>query len=227
MKISYANGIARLCELAGADVIDVTQVMGLDDRIGPEFLNAGIGYGGYCFPKDLIAFQRLSERLGYRFGLLEETARINDDALASAFNKIEGATWNLEAKRIAILGLSFKPGTDDVRFSPSLALARRILEAGAQVVGYDPVASVNAKNELWELEIADSVMSALTGADCFVLATDWDEFRGLDLDEAARRMNDPVAIDGRNLFDPDAMKAAGFAYYPVGRPPIPGRSAGA
>ena len=154
MKISFANAMARLCELADADVVAVAEAMGSDDRIGRAFLGAGLGYGGYCFPKDLSAFGALANRLGYEFSLLKEIARINDEAVTSTYRKIEEAMWNLEEKRIALLGLAFKPGTDDTRFSPSLALAKLLLESGAQVVGYDPEANSNAKHDVPGLEVA-------------------------------------------------------------------------
>jgi UDPglucose 6-dehydrogenase len=219
MKISFANALARLCELSGADVIQVVRAMGSDPRIGTEFLNAGLGYGGYCFPKDLAAFERLADRFGYDFGLLREVKKINDEAVESVFKKIEEAMWNLQEKRIALLGLSFKPGTDDTRLSPALRLAELLLEHGAHVVGYDPKANVNAQREVPGLEIADDVYGALQEARCAVICTEWPEFAELDLDKAADLMAFPILIDGRNLMDPDAMDEAGFTYIPTGRPP--------
>jgi UDPglucose 6-dehydrogenase len=220
LKISYANAVARMCERTDADVVAVADVMGSDPRIGRDFLNAGLGYGGYCFPKDLVAFERLAERLGVAFPLLREVARINDDAVASTINKVREALWNLEEKRIAVLGLSFKGGTDDIRFSPSLALVRDLIQEGAQVVGYDPQAGANAKTEVPALEIAPDAYDAATGAHCVVVGTDWDEFRGLDLGRLKQVMAYPVVVDGRNLFEPDQMRQAGFTYYPTGRPAV-------
>jgi UDPglucose 6-dehydrogenase len=220
MKISYANALARLCEQAGADVVAVAEVMGSDPRIGRAFLNAGIGYGGYCFPKDLQAFERLAAKLGYELPLLKEVERINDDAVIAAEDKIKEAVWNLEDKRIALLGLSYKPDTDDVRFSPALALARRLLGDHAIAVGYDPRAAANAKAELPELEIATDVYDALEGAHCAVICTEWAEFKDLDLSRVKAVMAYPIVVDGRNLFDSETMRAAGFAYYPTGRPAI-------
>jgi UDPglucose 6-dehydrogenase len=220
LKISYSNALARMCERADADVVAVADVMGSDPRIGRDFLNAGLGYGGYCFPKDLVAFERLAERLGYGFPLLREVARINDDAVASTINKIREALWNLEDKRIAVLGLSFKAGTDDIRFSPSLALARGLITEGAHVVGYDPQAGANAKAEVPALEIAPDAYDAVTSAHCVVVGTDWDEFRDLDLTRLKQLMVYPVLIDGRNLYEPERMRDAGFSYYPTGRPPV-------
>ena len=218
LKVSFANALARLCEAADADVVAVTEVMGADPRIGPAHLSAGLGYGGYCFPKDLQAFERLSERLGYRFPLLGEIARINAETVDAAFAKVEEALWNLEGKRVALLGLSFKPGTDDVRFSPALALAERLLRAGAAVVGFDPQAGANAKAEVPGLEVAGDAYAALEGANCAVVATDWPAFRELDPDRMREVMAFPVVVDGRNLLDPERMAAAGFTYIPMGRP---------
>ncbi|HEX2057797.1 MAG TPA: UDP-glucose/GDP-mannose dehydrogenase family protein [Actinomycetota bacterium] len=217
LKISFANALARLCERAGADVTDVADIMGTDDRIGRAFLNAGLGYGGYCFPKDLLAFERLAHGLGYDFPLLREVARINEEALDAAADKVVDALWNLEDKRIALLGLSFKPGTDDLRFAPALGLAQRLLARGATVVGYDPVASKEAKAELPELEIAADPYGAADGAHCVVLCTEWDEFAALDLAKLKEALARPVFVDGRNVFDPDVMAQHGFVYYATGR----------
>lgn len=220
LKISYANALARICERAGADVVSVADVMGSDPRIGRAFLNAGLGYGGYCFPKDLVAFERLAARSGYNFGLLHEVAAINEQAIEAAVDKVKDALWNLEDKKIAVLGLSFKPGTDDVRFSPALALAARLIEEGARVVGYDPEASTGAKAEVPEIEIAPDAYEALSGAHCAVVATEWGEFAQLDLERVKSEMAYPVVVDGRNVFDPQVMRAAGFVYYPAGRQPV-------
>jgi UDPglucose 6-dehydrogenase len=217
MKVSYANALARVCELADADVTAVADVMGSDPRIGRAFLDAGLGWGGYCFPKDLQAFDRLSSKLGYDFGLLREVERINDEAIDAAVEKVRDALWNLEDKRIALLGLSFKPRTDDVRLSPALALARRLIAEGAATVGYDPEAGPNAKSEVPDLEIAPSVYDALDGAHCMVVCTDWDEFRSLDLPRAKELLAHPIVVDGRNMFDPAVMRANGFVYYGTGR----------
>jgi UDPglucose 6-dehydrogenase len=217
LKVSYINAIARLCERSGADVMAVADVMGSDPRIGREFLNAGLGYGGFCFPKDIQAFERLSSRLGYDFGLLHEVARINEEAIDATLEKLRDALWNLEEKRIALLGLSFKPDTDDVRLSPALALAKRLVDEGSVVVGYDPKAGSNAKTEVPELEIASDAYDAARKAHCLVLCTDWEEFKQLDLGRLKDEMVYPVVIDGRNLFDPEKMAAGGFTYYPTGR----------
>ena len=217
MKISYANALARLCERSGADVTAIADVMGADPRIGRSFLDAGMGYGGFCFPKDIQAFERLAGRIGYPFPLLREVAKINDEAIEATLDKIKDALWNLEGKRIALLGLAFKPETDDTRFSPPLALAKMLLDERADVVGYDPQASSNAKAEVPDLDIAPDAYEAARGAHCVVLCTDWDEFRALDLVRIRESMSFPVVVDGRNLFDFDQMNQLGFTYYPTGR----------
>ncbi len=218
LKISFANGLARLCERVGADVTVVTEVMGADSRIGRPFLSAGLGYGGSCFPKDVAAFERLAARHGYGFGLLQEAARLNDEAVESVASKIADAMWNLEGKRIALLGLAFKPGTDDIRESPALALARRLLVSGAEVVGYDPMVSATAADDVPGLRIAADALSAASHAHCVVLATEWPEFVSLDPDALRDRVAYPVIVDGRNALDPRPFVVAGFTVHAVGRP---------
>ena len=222
LKISFANALARIAERAGADVEAVTSVMGADPRIGPDFLRAGMGYGGYCFPKDLVAFERLASSLGYEFGLLKEVASINEEAVATALEKVRDALWNLEGKRIALLGLSFKPETDDVRFSPSLSLARSLIAAGADVVGYDPRAASEAAKEVPDLELAESAYDAADGAHCLVLCTAWQEFRELDLEKLGELVAFRLIVDGRNFLDPQDVVAAGFTYHSMGRAPLGG-----
>jgi UDPglucose 6-dehydrogenase len=221
MKISYINGLAQMCERTGADVVDVAKVMGSDPRIGPHFLDAGLGYGGYCFPKDLIAFESLADKLGYTFPLLRAVAKINEDAIESAVTKIRDLLWNLEDKRVSLLGLSFKPDTDDVRFSPALALASRLLQEGATVVGYDPCAAVNARAEVPGMEVVEDPYEAVANAHCVVLCTEWDELTSLDLARIRDLMIYPILIDGRNAFDADAVTAAGLHYHPTGRSSVP------
>ncbi|MGH2808688.1 MAG: UDP-glucose dehydrogenase family protein [Actinomycetota bacterium] len=220
LKISYINGIARLCERAGADVEQIAEVMGSDSRIGRQFLNAGLGFGGFCFPKDLAAFDALSRQLGYEFGLLGEVAKINEEAVDVTVQKVKAALWNLESKKIALWGLSFKPDTDDTRLSPALAVARKLIDEGAHVVGYDPAAMQNAKVDVPDLDLANDAFDAATDAHCLVVATEWDEFLGTDLAKLKDVMAYPVVIDARNLFESSAMKDAGFSYFPVGRPSV-------
>lgn len=217
LKISFANALARLCDVSGADVMHVTEVMGADPRIGPAHLHAGLGYGGSCFPKDLMAFRRLATQLGYEFPLLEEIARLNEEALRAAFDKIKDALWNLEDKTVALLGLSFRPDTDDARFSPALELARLLLDEGAAVVGYDPRASGPAKAMVPDLQVAEDPYEAVADAHCVVLCTEWDEFASLDLTRLGAEMAYPILVDGRNMFDPEQVRAAGFSYYAIGR----------
>lgn len=220
LKISFANALARICERAGGDIGAVVEVMGRDKRIGRAFLDAGLGYGGSCFPKDLAAFDRIASTLGYDFPLLKEVSRINDEAVQAVADKIKDALWNLENKTVALLGLAFKPGTDDVRFAPALVLARKLLEEGARVVGYDPHACANAKADVPKLEIAPDPYEAAAGAHCLVLCTQWDEFSHLDLHRLNAVMEYPVVVDGRNFFDVQQVIDAGLAYYPIGRAPV-------
>ena len=219
LKISYANALARLCERADADVVAVTEVMGADSRIGPAFLNAGLGYGGYCFPKDLVAFDHLATSVGYDFAMLREVERVNDEAVDATVDKIRDALWNLDDKRVALLGLAFKPGTDDVRIAPALVLAERLRALGATVVGYDPHAAESAVRAQPELQVAPSAYEAARGAHCVVLCTEWEEFRDLDFDKLGEIMTTRVLVDGRNAIDADAAVGHGFHYYPTGRRP--------
>jgi UDPglucose 6-dehydrogenase len=221
LKISYANALARICERADADVVAVAEVMGADPRIGPAFLRAGLGYGGSCFPKDLQAFEHLAARLHYDFPLLREIVRINDEAIDATLEKVRAGLWNLEHKRVALIGLAFKPGTDDVRFSPPLSLAARLLDGGAIVVGHDPQAMANAKEECPGLVTSVDPYEAATDAHCLVVCTDWPEFRSLDLERLRGVMAQPFVVDARNLFEPDEIRAAGFSYQPTGRPGSP------
>ena len=218
LKISFANALARVCEAADADVVTAADVMGMDPRIGRHFLNAGLGFGGFCLPKDVAAFDRLSSELGYDFPLLREVVRINDEALEVVIAKIDLALGGLRCRRVALLGLAFKPGTSDVRSAPALALAGRLRVAGASVVGYDPRASETASDAMSELEVAADPYVAATGAECVVVCTEWEEFRELDLARLASLMHRPILVDGRNFLDPWRAVAAGLEYIPMGRP---------
>jgi UDPglucose 6-dehydrogenase len=220
LKISYVNALARVCERTGADVVAVADVMGSDPRIGRAFLDAGLGYGGFCFPKDLDAFERLASQAGYDFSLLREIRRINEEAVDAALLKVREGLWNLEGKRIALFGLAFKPGTDDIRFSPALVLARRLIDEGASVIGYDPEAMASAKEEVPELELASDGYAAAADAHCVVICTEWAEFRAMDLNVLRDMMAYPMMVDGRNVFGPDEMRSLGFTYYPTGRQAI-------
>jgi UDPglucose 6-dehydrogenase len=219
LKVSYMNALARVCETAGGDVTVVAETMGVDPRIGPAYLAAGLGYGGYCLPKDLRAFEWAAGEFGYQFGLLHEVERINQEAVEAVLRKIHRALGAVAGARVALLGLAFKPGTDNVTAAPALTLARRLLEDGAVVAGYDPQAGAHAKSELPEMEVAGDPYGTLEGADCAVICTEWPEFLELDLDRARALMRTPVLVDGRNQLDPDTVAAAGFTYLPTGRPP--------
>ena len=218
LKISYANALAAVCDLAGADVQMVTRGMGMDRRIGLAFLNPGIGYGGSCFPKDVSAFEAISRELGYDFKVLREVQRLNEEAAGLFLKKIEQELWNLKGKRIAAFGLSFKPDTDDIRDSVALKIVKALIERGVEVRGYDPQAMARAKEAIPKLKTAKSPYEAAKGADAALLLTEWKEFRELDLAKLKKLMAHPTLIDGRNLYEPEKMKAAGFTYRSIGRP---------
>jgi UDPglucose 6-dehydrogenase len=216
-KISFINEIANVCEDLGADVNAVAQGMGLDDRIGPKFLRAGIGWGGSCFSKDVSALKQLAANTGYHFQLLNAVIEVNELQKRRVINKLQEKLGPLTGKRVALLGLAFKPDTDDMRGASSLVLAGRLQGEGATVVGYDPVASRRAGEVLPDVEMATSALAALDGADAAILVTEWPEFAELDWSQAARQMAHPLLIDGRNFLDPVRMRAAGFDYAGIGR----------
>ena len=221
LKISYINALSAICEASGADVELVADGIGMDKRIGRHFLNAGIGYGGSCFPKDVKAFIAIAEDLGVPFNLMKEVERINADQLERFLRKMRDGLWVLKDKHIAVWGLAFKPDTDDVRNSVPIELINRLVKEGAHVTAYDPKGMEKARE--WKL-IPDSVklaatpLDALDGAEALVLATEWKEFASVDLEQVKKRMHTPLIFDGRNLFDPKTMKELGFLYYSVGRP---------
>jgi UDPglucose 6-dehydrogenase len=216
-KISFINEIANVCEEVGADVGEVAQGMGLDERIGPSFLRAGIGYGGSCFPKDVSALKMLAGNTGYHFQLLTAVIEVNELQKRRVVGKLEKHLGSLIGKRIALLGLAFKPDTDDMREASSLVLAARLQGEGAEVVAYDPVAGDRAAELLSSVEMVDSAEQALAGADAAVLVTEWSEFAALDWADAATRMARPLIVDGRNFLDPQKLVAAGFEYEGIGR----------
>ncbi len=215
-KISFINEIANVCEEVGADVREVARGMGLDERIGSSFLRAGIGYGGSCFPKDVTALKLLAGNSGYHFQLLNAVIEVNELQKRRVVGKLGAHLGSLLGKRVALLGLAFKPDTDDMREASSLVLAARLQGEGAEVVAYDPVASERAGELLGSVEMADSALAALEGADAVVLVTEWREFAELDWSEAAGRMARPLLVDGRNFLDPEALRAAGFEYEGIG-----------
>ena len=219
MKISFINAVASVCEAVGADVQQVVQGIGSDGRIGPRFLNPGIGYGGSCFPKDLKAFRAVARECGYEFRLLDEVMRINEEQRDRFVRKVRGALWTLRGKRLAVLGLAFKGGTDDVRESPALRLVETLLQEGCQIAAYDPAAGERAKEVLPPtVDFATSAYDAARGADALLILTEWEEFANLDLNRLHNQLKYPIVIDGRNLYDPQTMAAHGFTYYSVGRP---------
>jgi UDPglucose 6-dehydrogenase len=218
LKISFINAVANLCERTGADVTQVAHGMGLDERIGRNFLRAGIGYGGSCFPKDVAAFAKIAERLGCPIPLLEEVQKINDRQRIRFLEKIEKELNGVQGKRIGLLGLSFKPDTDDIRESPAVDLGRRLLRKKARVQAYDPQAMPKAASRLKGCRFVDDPYEVAEEADALVLATEWSAFREMDLGRVKSLMRRPILFDGRNLFDPATMKELGFRYHCVGRP---------
>jgi len=216
-KISFVNEIANVCEEVGADVAEVARGMGLDQRIGASFLRAGIGYGGSCFPKDVKALKMLAGNSGYHFQLLNAVIEVNELQKRRVVSKLQRHLGSLLGKRVALLGLAFKPDTDDMREASSLVLAARLEGEGAEVVAYDPVATEAARDLLGEVEFRDSALDALAGADAAVLVTEWPEFAQLDWAEAAARMARPLLVDGRNFLDASQLRKAGFEYEGIGR----------
>jgi UDPglucose 6-dehydrogenase len=216
-KISFINEIANVCEEVGADVGEVSRGMGLDERIGSSFLRAGIGYGGSCFPKDVTALKMLAGNTGYHFQLLTAVIEVNELQKRRVIGKLEKHLGPLPGKRVALLGLAFKPDTDDMREASSLVLAARLHGEGAKVVAYDPVAYERASELLDSVELAGSAMEALDGADAAVLVTEWSEFAALDWADAATRMARPLVVDGRNFLDPKLLISAGFEYEGIGK----------
>jgi len=217
-KISFINSVARVCERSGADVELVARGMGLDPRIGVHFLKAGAGYGGSCFPKDVAAFAHRSRELGVDFGILNEVAKINHEARRVVVDKVRDALWHLDGKRVGMLGLSFKPNTDDLREAPAIDVARDLLADGAQVVAYDPVAGARAASQVPGLELADKAVKVADGAHAVVVMTEWAEFGELEPAELRARMAYPILVDARNAMDAEAFLAAGFTVAGVGRP---------
>ena len=218
MKISFVNAVASICESVGADVQQVCQGIGTDSRIGPRFLNPGIGYGGSCFPKDLMAFRAVARECGYEFRLLDEVMRINEDQRQRFLRKVRTALWTLRGKRLGVLGLAFKGGTDDIRESPAILLVQSLLQESCEVAAYDPAAGERAREVLnSKVEIVGSPYEAARGADALLILTEWEEFAALDLERLRSELKYPIVIDGRNLYDPDTMAARGFTYYSVGR----------
>jgi UDPglucose 6-dehydrogenase len=219
MKISFINAVANIAEAAGADIEDICKGLGSDSRIGTRFLRAGLGYGGSCFPKDIAAFQSVARECSYQFRLLDEVRRINEEQLHRFLKKVRTALWTLKNKRLAVLGLAFKSGTDDVRESPAIQVVQALLKEGCQIVAFDPAAMERARATLGEtITYAASPYAAAKGADALLILTEWKEFAALDLPGIRDLLNYPIVLDGRNLYTPDEMAKAGLNYYSVGRP---------
>ena len=217
MKISFINAVSQICERAGADVKNVAEGMGLDPRIGHAFLSAGVGFGGFCFPKDLDAFITISQQLGYDFELLKAVRRINDEQKRRFVLKIQEALWVVKGKTIGMLGLAFKPNTDDMRFAPSVEIIRMLEAEGAVIKAYDPEAMGEAKRLAPNVKLCKDPYEAARGVDCLVIVTEWDAFRKLDWRRVKRLLRQPLVVDGRNMFEPDAMRKLGFRYICIGR----------
>ncbi|HXM29877.1 MAG TPA: UDP-glucose/GDP-mannose dehydrogenase family protein [Chthoniobacterales bacterium] len=220
LKISYINALSAICEASGADIEKVADGIGADKRIGRSFLNAGLGYGGSCFPKDIAAFIAISEQIGEPFHLLREVQRINEHQRERFLKRLRDTLWVLKEKRIAVWGLTFKPDTDDVRNSVAIDLVNDLIREGAHVTAYDPKGNqrVQELDLCPGIHLANSAIEAVQGAESLILATEWPDFGDVDLTEVRSRMHTPIVFDGRNLFDPATMRDLGFQYYGIGRP---------
>ncbi|MBI3669955.1 MAG: UDP-glucose/GDP-mannose dehydrogenase family protein [Acidobacteria bacterium] len=225
LKISYANAVADLCERLGANVEEVTRAMGLDPRIGQQFLRAGLGFGGFCLPKDVQAFIRLAERAGVDFGLLKEAEKVNKRRIDQFLDKVRRALWVLKDKQIAVLGLAFKPNTDDIRYAPAIEVIGRLLAEGAQVRACDPEAMEKTRKVFPQIGYDRDPYAVAPGADALLILTEWEEFRQLDWQRIRDTLARPLVLDARNLLDPEAMKKLGFEYHSIGRQDVAAGSA--
>ncbi|MFA5356558.1 MAG: UDP-glucose/GDP-mannose dehydrogenase family protein [Candidatus Omnitrophota bacterium] len=216
-KISFINAVSRICERVGADVVEVAQGMGMDKRIGPAFLKAGIGYGGSCFPKDVDAFISITEKLGCEFGLLKDVRDINERQKQLFLNKIKDLLWIIKDKTIGILGLSFKPNTDDIRNAPSIDIIKALQSEGARIRVYDPSAMKKARELLSKVSFCKDPYEACRGSDCLLIVTEWDEFKELDFLKVKKMLKRPFIIDGRNIYEPERLSRMGFTYAGIGR----------
>ncbi len=217
MKVSFINAVAKVCELSGADIGQVAEGIGMDKRIGRSFLNAGVGYGGFCFPKDLDAFISISQKLGYNFSLLKEVKKINELQKDDFVKKIEQNLWNIKGKTIGVLGLSFKPDTDDMRLAPSIDIIARLQADGASIRAYDPQAMGKAGHIFKNVKFCKDVYETAKSSDCLIVITEWNEFKKIDLKKLKKLLNQPLIIDGRNIYDPEVLKELGFKYVSIGR----------
>jgi UDPglucose 6-dehydrogenase len=217
LKISYINAISQICERVGADIEKVAEGMGYDRRIGKDFLKAGIGWGGSCFPKDVAAFIKLAEEIGYPFNLLKEAQQINKQQRLLVIKKAKELLWNLKGKKISILGLSFKPNTDDIRESPAIEIIEMLLKEGSLIKSYDPKAMDNMRRIFPDIEYCNDAYECVKDTSLLILLTEWEEFRKLDFEKIKRLMESPNIIDGRNYLDKEKLKSAGFNYRGIGR----------
>jgi UDPglucose 6-dehydrogenase len=218
MKISFINAVASVCESVGANVNQVVHGIGTDTRIGRRFLNPGVGYGGSCFPKDVLAFRAVARESGYDFRLLDEVMRINEDQRQRFLRKVRSALWTLRGKNLGVLGLAFKGGTDDIRESPAVFIVQALMQEACKITAYDPAAMERVQEVIPSgLRFANSAYEAAHGADALLILTEWEEFANLDLHRLRQELKYPIVIDGRNLYDPNVMAAEGFSYYSVGR----------
>jgi UDPglucose 6-dehydrogenase len=223
LKISFVNAVSSVCEAVGADVEQVCEGIGSDSRIGRRFLYPGIGYGGSCFPKDLLAFRAVARENGCAFGLLDEVVSVNEEQRRRFLNKVKRALWTLKGKKLAVLGLAFKNGTDDIRESPAIAIVKALLKEGCSITAYDPAAMRRTAEELGDsIGLAADPYQAVQGADACLVLTEWEDFALLDLSRMKKLLRYPIILDGRNLFKPAAMETAGLNYYSVGRPDVVG-----
>jgi UDPglucose 6-dehydrogenase len=221
LKISFINAVASFCEAVGANIEEVCKGIGSDSRIGPDFLRAGIGYGGSCFPKDVAAFRAVTRDFGFEFPLLDEITRINEEQRIRFIAKVRGALGNLKGKRLAALGLAFKDGTDDVRESPAIKVIEQLLEEKCQITAFDPAAMGRARQILGNrIKYAADPYAAADGADALLVLTEWKEFANLDLAQVKRLLRSPIVLDGRNVFTQAEMAEAGLSYYSIGRPAV-------
>lgn len=218
LKISFINAVANICERVGADITEVAYGLGMDPRINPHFLNAGLGYGGSCFPKDVEAFYKLAQEVGYDFTLLKEIQKINQNQRDKFLQKLQEELWIFKDKTIGILGISFKPDTDDIRESPSIYIMKKLLENGAHIKAYDPKAMENAKKVLPNVEYCNTPYEVAHNADALLIITEWEEFKNLDYAKIKQLMRQSVVLDGRNILNPEQIRKLGFIYRSIGRP---------
>ncbi len=216
-KISFINSISNICEKYGGDIVNVARGMGLDRRIGKDFLNAGIGFGGFCFPKDLEAFIRISEKVGHEFDILRAVKKVNEYQKILFVKKIEEALWILNGKTVAVLGLAFKPNTDDMRYAPSIDIINRLKDEGVKVKVFDPKAMKKARKILTGVAFCRDAYAACKNSDCLAIVTDWDEFKEMDLKRVKKLMKQPIIVDGRNIYNPNTVRRLGFKYTGIGR----------